>query len=59
MKLFKRPSVKYYPPDSTALIFWLKNRKPKDWRDKIEHSGPDGGPLTVQIVKYGADTAAE
>ncbi len=25
----------------TAIIFWLKNRKPKQWRDKqdIEHSG--------------------
>jgi DNA-binding XRE family transcriptional regulator len=28
-------------PDTTAQIFWLKNRKPKAWRDKqdIEHSG--------------------
>lgn len=28
-------------PDTTACIFWLKNRKPKEWRDKqeIEHSG--------------------
>ena len=28
-------------PDTTALIFWLKNRKPHEWRDKrnIEHSG--------------------
>lgn len=23
-------------PDSTALIFWLKNRQPKKWRDKVE-----------------------
>lgn len=32
---------KYYPPDSTAAIFWLKNRRPREWRDKqeIEHSG--------------------
>lgn len=21
-------------PDTTAQIFWLKNRKPEDWRDK-------------------------
>jgi hypothetical protein len=29
------------PPDTTAAIFWLKNRRPKDWRDKqeVEHSG--------------------
>lgn len=28
-------------PDTTACIFWLKNRQPKQWRDKIdlEHSG--------------------
>lgn len=25
---------KYYPPDSTAAIFWLKNRKGDEWRDK-------------------------
>ncbi|HAL08925.1 MAG TPA: transposase [Staphylococcus sp.] len=29
------------PPDTTAMIFWLKNRKPAEWRDKrdVEHSG--------------------
>ncbi|MDA4083837.1 hypothetical protein [Bacillus cereus] len=29
------------PPDTTALIFWLKNRKPDTWRDRreIDHSG--------------------
>ncbi|BDR86116.1 transposase [Clostridium tetani] len=28
-------------PDTTAQIFWLKNRKPEEWRDKrdVEHSG--------------------
>ena len=24
----------YIPPDTTAQIFWLKNRKPEEWRDK-------------------------
>lgn len=24
------------PPNATAIIFWLKNRKPKEWRDKQE-----------------------
>lgn len=23
-------------PDTTAAIFWLKNRRPKEWRDKKE-----------------------
>lgn len=29
------------PPDTAAMIFWLKNRQPKIWRDKqeTEHSG--------------------
>jgi DNA-binding CsgD family transcriptional regulator len=28
-------------PDTTAQIFWLKNRKPEQWRDKqeVQHSG--------------------
>lgn len=33
--------TKEVAPDTTAQIFWLKNRKPNDWRDKqdIQHSG--------------------
>lgn len=27
--------------DVTAQIFWLKNRKPKQWRDRKEHSEID------------------
>lgn len=31
---------KIYPPDTTAAIFWLKNRQPDKWRDKqdIDHT---------------------
>lgn len=28
--------TKQVVPDTTAQIFWLKNRKPKEWRDKVE-----------------------
>lgn len=28
--------TKHIPPDTTAQIFWLKNRRPGKWRDKIE-----------------------
>jgi hypothetical protein len=33
--------VKQMAPDVTAQIFWLKNRKTAEWRDKaeLEHSG--------------------
>jgi transposase-like protein len=36
-----REVIKEVTPDTTAQIFWLKNRKAKEWRDKqeIEHSG--------------------
>ena len=32
---------KKVPPSNTAQIFWLKNRKPKEWRDtkEIKHEG--------------------
>jgi hypothetical protein len=29
-------STKVAHPNTTALIFWLKNRKPQQWRDKQE-----------------------
>lgn len=40
--------AKHAAPNTTALIFWLKNRRPKEWRDRqeLEHSGNVG----VQIV---------
>lgn len=33
--------------DTTAAIFWLKNRRPEQWRDvsRQERTGPDGGPM--------------
>lgn len=30
------PIRKVYPPDSTAVIFWLKNRQKDKWRDRQE-----------------------
>jgi hypothetical protein len=29
--------VEHVPPDVTACIFWLKNRKQQDWRDVKAH----------------------
>jgi transposase-like protein len=47
---------KYQPPNTTAAIFWLKNRKPDMWRDKqnIEHTGANGGPIEF-IAEWGED----
>ena len=36
-------------PDTTACIFWLKNRRPGDWRDKRQHevTTTSRGPLVI------------
>jgi hypothetical protein len=41
------PYTEHYPPDTTACIFWLKNRQKDKWRDKVEqeHTGKNGGPI--------------
>jgi transposase-like protein len=40
-------------PNTTALIFWLKNRRPDEWRDKqnIEHSGESGVRIINDIPR--------
>jgi hypothetical protein len=44
------PTTKRYPPDTTAAIFWLKNRNPDEWRDRHELTGPGGGGIQVQVI---------
>jgi hypothetical protein len=43
--------TKHYPPDTTAAIFWLKNRQRDKWRDKTEteHSGDIGMKIVDDI----------
>lgn len=49
------PIREHVPPDTTAQIFWLKNRRPDLWRDvhKLEHGQPgefDG--LTADELRH-------
>lgn len=50
-KITVTPLERHYPPDTSAAVFWLKNRKPKEWRDRSETelSGPDGGPIPIKL----------
>jgi hypothetical protein len=32
----------HIPADTTAQIFWLKNRKKQQWRDKVEYEKTQG-----------------
>lgn len=49
------PFVEHYAPDTTAAIFWLKNRRKDEWRDVSRHeqTGADGSALTVIVNKPG------
>jgi hypothetical protein len=38
-KVIRAPTIEHVPPSDTACIFWLKNRDPKRWRDKVELTG--------------------
>ncbi|GKU76852.1 transposase [Paenibacillus sp. L3-i20] len=42
--------AKHAAPNTTALIFWLKNRRPTAWRDKqeIDHSGKLGLDVDIE-----------
>lgn len=46
----------HIPPDTTAQIFWLKNRKPDKWRDKVvddenEEAITNASDILVKIRK--------
>lgn len=57
-KKVKRVTKRPIPPDTTAQIFWLKNRQPELWRDKptVENSAQEAVP--VQIVVQTVDARA-
>ena len=42
---------KQVAPDTTAQIFWLKNRKPEDWRDKREIIKDDDNDQVLLFLK--------
>lgn len=43
--------TKFVPPNVAALIFWLKNRRPDKWRDKVENVNVDeqGKEININI----------
>lgn len=48
---------RHQPAETTAAIFWLKNRRKDVWRDRHEHTGPSGEPIrhTVEYVRPDGD----
>lgn len=41
--------VEHYPPDTTACIFWLKNRQRENWRNRPEAGDAEGESLSITI----------
>ena len=41
---------KHCPPDTIAAIFWLKNRRPMDWRERNRESVADNIDDGVEII---------
>lgn len=56
-----KTTVKEVVPDTTAQIFWLKNRRPDLWRDKqqIEHSGEVSSKLAEVMAQIGGEGLEE
>lgn len=42
--------TKHIPPDTVAIIYWLKNRKPEKWRDKPEASDSETIDKLTQLL---------
>lgn len=42
--------TKHVIPDTTAQIYWLKNRKPKQWRDKVDVDNTDVDNINNGII---------
>jgi len=57
IEVVQTPTIKHYPPDTTACIFWLKNRQKTLWRDvhRAEVTGPDGAPIQSEIKRHKLD----
>jgi hypothetical protein len=52
------PYREHIPPSDTAAIFWLKNRRPNEWRDKRETELSGAVELT-EIKRTLVDPKAE
>lgn len=56
----RKVTKKHVPPDTTAQIFWLKNRKPEQWRDKPRSESASDKALVKAIeILGGVDSAID
>ena len=54
-KVVKTLYTKHYPPDTRACIFWLTNRAPEHWGNKVEPQRPGGQSIAPLIICVSAE----
>lgn len=47
-EIIRAPVVEHVPPSEKAAIFWLLNRDPENWKDKVEVENKGG--IVVELV---------
>lgn len=52
---FVRKSKRHVPGDTTAMIFWLKNRMSDKWRDKQDMNIDSSQPININIKRDSGD----
>lgn len=58
-KKHARKIRKHMPPDTAAAIFWLRNRKPKYWRQNPEPAYAADDPLVAMLNKWSEAAQAQ
>lgn len=43
--------TEHVPPDPVAIKYFLNNRRRKEWAERQQIEGGDGGPLVVKIIR--------
>ena len=58
-QIIRVKTIKYYPPDTAACIFWLKNRRPNLWSDRVRDGAdiPSDPVFTFDIERPKGATA--
>jgi hypothetical protein len=60
-EIITHDTVKHYPPDATAIAYWLNNRQraSKNWAQRQELSGPGGGPIETKSAVVDAKALSD
>jgi hypothetical protein len=45
--------TRHYPPDTQACVFWLRNRRSQNWREKVEHEHRDAPGWVAELEAAG------